>query len=73
MVFGFPGRTQQFLPTEAVRQIMQQGDPDKIKIRDFKLAQLAADNLLAVLGGKAPLTPVNTPDPAARAQRWSLA
>ena len=43
MVFGFPGRTQQFLPTEAVRQIMQQGDPDKIKIRDFKLAQLAAD------------------------------
>lgn len=37
------------------------------------MAQLAADNLLAVLGGKAPLTPVNTPDPAARAQRWSLA
>jgi len=43
MVFGFPGRTQQFLPTEAIRQIMQQGDPDKIKIRDFKLAQLSTD------------------------------
>lgn len=35
------------------------------------MGQLAADNLVAVLGGKAPLTPVNTPDAAAQAQRWN--
>ncbi|WP_455556327.1 2-hydroxyacid dehydrogenase [Comamonas sp.] len=35
------------------------------------MAQLAADNLLAVLGGKPALTPVNTPDAAACAQRWA--
>lgn len=35
-----------------------------------KMCQLAADNLVAVLQGKAPLTPVNTPDPVARMQRW---
>ena len=35
------------------------------------MAQLAADNLVAVLGGAAPRTPVNTPDAAARAQRWA--
>ncbi|WP_312567599.1 D-glycerate dehydrogenase [Comamonas sp.] len=35
------------------------------------MAQLAADNLVAVLGGKQPLTPVNTPDDAAKAQRWA--
>ena len=34
------------------------------------MAQLAADNLVAVLGGKAPLTPVNQPEAAARAARW---
>ncbi len=43
MVFGFPGRTQQFLPSQAIRQIMEQGDPDKIKIRDIKLDLLSAD------------------------------
>jgi len=36
-----------------------------------KMCQLAADNLVAVLHGQAPLTPVNTPDPVARAQRWA--
>lgn len=35
------------------------------------MAQVAVDNLLAVLAGQAPLHPVNTPEPAARAQRWS--
>ena len=35
------------------------------------MGQLAADNLVAVLGGAAPLTPVNTPDAAARAVRWN--
>ena len=43
LVFGFPGRTQQFLPSQAIRQIMEQGDPDKIKIRDAKLSLLAVD------------------------------
>ena len=33
----------------------------------------ARGDINSPLGGKAPLTPVNTPDPAARAQRWSLA
>ena len=35
------------------------------------MAQLAANNLVAVLGGNAPLTPVNQPDATARAQRWA--
>jgi glyoxylate/hydroxypyruvate/2-ketogluconate reductase len=35
------------------------------------MGKLAADNLVAVLGRHAPLTPVNTPDAAAQAQRWS--
>ena len=35
------------------------------------MAQLAADNLVAVLGAQAARTPVNTPDAAARAQRWA--
>jgi len=43
MVYGFPGRTQEFLPSQAISQIMVQGDPDKIKIRDIKLSLLAAD------------------------------
>lgn len=34
------------------------------------MAQLAADNLVAVLGGQAALTPVNTPEPQAQQQRW---
>jgi len=43
LVFGYPGRTQEYLPSQAIQQIMQQGDPDKIKIRDIKLGILAAD------------------------------
>ena len=43
MVLGYPAKTQEFLPSEAIRQIMEQGDPDKIKIRDLKLGILAAD------------------------------
>lgn len=35
-----------------------------------RMCQLAADNLVAVLQGQAALTPINTPDPVARAQRW---
>ena len=43
LVFGFPGRTQQFLPSQAIRQIMEQSDPDKIKIREAKLEILSGD------------------------------
>jgi len=43
LVFGYPGRTQEYLPSQAIQQIMEQGDPDKIKIRDLKLGLLAAD------------------------------
>ena len=43
MVFGYPAKTQEFLPSQAIRQIMEQGDPDKIKIRNLKLSILAAD------------------------------
>ncbi len=43
LVFGYPGKTQEYLPSQAIRQIMEQGDPDKIKIRDLKLNLLAAD------------------------------
>ncbi len=43
LVFGYPGRTQEYLPSQAIQQIIQQGDPDKIKIRDIKLGILASD------------------------------
>ena len=33
MVFGFPGRTNEYLSSPAVRQIMEQSDPAKIAIR----------------------------------------
>lgn len=38
MVFGFPGRTTEYLPSEAVNQIMTVNDPAKIAIRDKALA-----------------------------------
>lgn len=38
MVFGFPGRTMQYLPSPAVEQIMKVNDPAKIAIRDKALA-----------------------------------
>ena len=37
MIFGFPGRTSEYLPSEAVRQIMEVNDPAKILIRDKTL------------------------------------
>jgi hypothetical protein len=43
LVLGYPARTQEFLPSQAIRQIMEQGDPDKIEIRDLKLNILSAD------------------------------
>jgi hypothetical protein len=38
MVFGFPGRTTQYLHSSAVEQIMTVNDPAKISIRDKALA-----------------------------------
>ncbi|MGZ8549802.1 MAG: S46 family peptidase [Chitinophagaceae bacterium] len=38
MVFGFPGKTMQYLPSEAVKQIVEVNDPAKIAIRDKALA-----------------------------------
>ncbi|WP_346237446.1 S46 family peptidase [Niabella insulamsoli] len=37
MVFGFPGRTSEYLPSKAVEQIMKVNDPAKILIRDKAL------------------------------------
>ena len=37
MVFGFPGRTNEYLPSSAVEQIMEVNDPAKIRIRDKAL------------------------------------
>jgi hypothetical protein len=38
MVFGFPGRTNEYLPSEAVRQTLETTNPIKIEIRDAVLA-----------------------------------
>ncbi len=43
MVFGYPGRTMQYWPTQAVDITMDQRDPDRIKIRDKKLEIIGAD------------------------------
>jgi len=40
MVFGFPGRTSQYLPSSAVEQIMSVSDPAKIGIREKALQVL---------------------------------
>ncbi|MDA9774491.1 S46 family peptidase, partial [Saprospiraceae bacterium] len=37
LIFGFPGRTNQYLPSPAVRQIKDVLDPAKIEIRDVAL------------------------------------
>ena len=37
MVFGNPGSTEQYIYSDAVRQIMEQRDPDRIAIRSVKL------------------------------------
>ncbi|MER3498616.1 MAG: serine protease [Chitinophagaceae bacterium] len=38
MVFGFPGRTTEYLPSSAVEQILKVNDPAKIGIREKALA-----------------------------------
>ncbi len=43
MVFGFPGRTTEYLPSQAVREISEISDPAKVKIRTVKLGILDQD------------------------------
>ena len=38
MVFGFPGRTQQYLTSDAVRLLLEETNPHRIAIREAKLA-----------------------------------
>lgn len=37
MVFGYPGTTQQYLPSHEVKIILEDTDPDRVAIRDIKL------------------------------------
>ena len=37
MIFGFPGRTNQYLPASAVKQVVNTLNPAKIKIREISL------------------------------------
>jgi hypothetical protein len=43
MVYGFPGRTTEYLSSYAVDMIMNESDPAKVKIRDTRLQILDAD------------------------------
>lgn len=38
MVFGFPGRTEQYLTSHAVKMLMEQTNPGRIALRDKRLA-----------------------------------
>lgn len=42
MVFGFPGRTNQYLPSVAVEQLIEVNNPAKIKVRDQVLSVMDA-------------------------------
>ena len=42
MVFGYPGTTQRYIPSQAVNLIMNQSDPAKVAIRTVKLDIWAA-------------------------------
>jgi hypothetical protein len=43
MVYGFPGRTTEYLSSDGVAQVMQVLDPARIKLREAKLAIMDAD------------------------------
>jgi hypothetical protein len=43
LVFGYPGTTQQYITSQEVELIMDQRDPDRVKIRDKKLEIIGAD------------------------------
>ncbi|MFM9026779.1 MAG: S46 family peptidase, partial [Bacteroidota bacterium] len=38
MVYGFPGRTQQFLPSSSIRMIQTQTNPNRIALRELRMA-----------------------------------
>ncbi len=38
LVYGFPGRTQQFITSHAVRLLIDQSNPHKINLRDIRLS-----------------------------------
>jgi hypothetical protein len=40
MVFGFPGRTQEYLPYEGMRQIVKVEDPIRVAVRDIRLEEM---------------------------------
>jgi hypothetical protein len=37
MVYGFPGRTQEYLTSDAVDMVMNESDPARVKLRDARL------------------------------------
>lgn len=43
MVYGFPGRTNEYLSSYAVNMIMNESDPAKVKIREARLSIMDAD------------------------------
>jgi len=43
MVYGFPGRTQQFLTSFAVKQVVEQDNPNKIALRATRLQIMGTD------------------------------
>lgn len=43
MVYGFPGRTNEYLSSFAVNMIMNESDPAKVKIREARLSIMDAD------------------------------
>jgi hypothetical protein len=43
LIFGYPGTTQEYIPSQGVDLIMNQSDPAKIAIRTVKLNILSAD------------------------------
>jgi hypothetical protein len=47
MVFGFPGSTQEYIPSQAVRLLIEKSNPNKVDARTIKLGimerQMAAD------------------------------
>ncbi|MBN2667980.1 MAG: S46 family peptidase [Bacteroidales bacterium] len=45
MVFGYPGHTQEYLHSDAVKYIVEQRNPVRIKLRDTKLA-IMRDHML---------------------------
>src|ERR1035437_3422862 len=43
MVYGFPGRTSEYLSSYAVDMIMNESDPEKVKIRETRLSIMDAE------------------------------